>query len=167
MKWFFRGIALIFGLFALAIAAGALMPATVTLERSVEIDADMEDVSDALTDLRGWPDWSPLIPQGTEIAVADEQSAAWQEGAGIGSVELVQGGDDALVRADVVTDGDLRKLTFALIQDGAVTTVLLMQEQAFGGFPFMDRLRGRMRQGAETRDLEASLDRLKTLLEDR
>lgn len=177
MKWLLRGIFLIFLLFAGVIAAGYFMSATHSVEHSIEIDAYPEDVFPFINNLQAYSQWSPLYAQIMDAQIvyggAGEgigQTMAWQGSAGaypFGSQEIIQSQPGEFVQVKVNLAGREATATHAILplSSGAGVTVLTKSDIELGGFPYLDRVRTKMRQGWYTAQFEQSLIRLKTVSE--
>ncbi len=177
MKWFIRGILLVILLFALTCIAGFFLPAVQTNERSVEISAYAEDVFARLNDLRSYAQWSPLQPalqganiiyDGPETGVG--QSMVWKGGAGehsFGAQEILQSHDLEFVQLSQNLAGREMTATHAILtqEAGERVIVLTKTESALGGFPYLSRVRAKLKAGAANQDLDAALARLKALSE--
>ncbi len=177
MKWLLRGIGLIICLFLLTCIIGLFLPATQTVERSVEVKAYPEDIFPLLNDLKAYSQWSPLhalltdaetIYGGAESGVG--QTMAWQNGTGaypFGSQEITQSQSSEFVRVQVNLSGKLATATHAILPspDGESVTVLTKSEIELGGFPYLERVRSKLRSGGLNSQFDNSLMRLKTISE--
>ncbi|WP_162143787.1 SRPBCC family protein [Hellea balneolensis] len=177
MKWLLRGIFAIFLIFGILIGVGFFMPATQSIERSIEVEAYPEDVFPFLNNLQAYSQWSPLYAQiadaqiiygGAEVGIG--QTMAWQGSAGnypFGSQEIIQSQAGEFVQVKVNLSGQEATATHAILPlaDGDGVTVLTKSEIALGGFPYLDRVRSRLRQGWFDDQFDQSLMRLKTISE--
>ena len=177
MKWLLRGIFLILLVFAGICTAGFFMPATQMVERSITIEAYPEDVFPFLNDLKLYSQWSPLYDRlrgaqivygGAETGIG--QTVAWQGGPKnllFGSQEIVQSQPGEFVQVKVNLAGRDATATHAILPlaEGEGVTVLTKSETALGGFPFLDRVAAKMRQGQREADFDIALKRLKTISE--
>jgi len=177
MKWLLRIIFVIFLIFGAVIVAGFFMPATQLIERSVEVDAYPEDVFPILNNLETYSQWSPLYAQISDAQLiyggADEgigQTMAWQGSEGaypFGSQEIIQSQPGEFVQVKVNLAGRDATATHAILPlaDGESVTVLMKSEIELGGFPFLERVRSKLRQGWYDEQFDQSLVRLKTISE--
>ena len=177
MKWLLRGIGLIIFSFVAICVVGFFLPSTQTIERSVQVDAYPEDIFPFLNDLTAYPQWSPLHTQllnaemifgGADLGVG--QTMAWQKGDGnypFGSQEITQSQEGEFVQVTANLSGQKITATHALLpsEDGERVTVLTKSELELGGFPYLERVRAKLRQSALNKDFDASLLRLKTISE--
>jgi len=179
MKWLLRIIFVIFLSFAAVVTAGYFMPATQTVERSVEVDAYPEDIFPYLNNLKAYSQWSPLHQLLTNAEFvyggADQgvgQSLAWQGGSGdfpIGSQEIIQSEPGQFVQLKLNLGGRQASATHAILEndqdpDGPVT-VMTRVEVPLGGFPYLQRVRAKLQQAGWERQFDAALLRLKRLSE--
>lgn len=176
MKWLLRGIGLIIFLFVAMCVIGFFLPNTQVIERSVEVKAYPEDVFPFLNDLTSYSEWSPLHAQliNAEIVYggADQglgQTMAWQKGDGqypFGSQEITQSQEGEFVQVKTNLSGQVITATHALLtEDGESITVLTKSELDLGGFPYLQRVRAKLRESALNQHFDASLTRLKTISE--
>lgn len=177
MKWLLRGIFLIFILFGVVITAGYFLPAMQSVERSIEIEAYPEDVFPFINNLQAYSQWSPLYAQISDAQIiyggADEgigQTMAWQGSAGnypFGSQEIIQSQVGEFVQVKVNLSGRDATATHAILPlaSGEGVTVLTKSEIELGGFPYLDRVRSKLRQGWFDAQFDQSLTRLKTVSE--
>jgi len=177
MKWLLRGIFLIFLIFAGVITAGYFMPSVQMIERSIEIDAYPEDVFPFINDLQAYSQWSPLYAQITDAQIVyggadtgNGQTMAWQGSAGdypFGSQEIIQSQAGEFVQLKVNLSGRVATATHAILplEDGKGVTVLTKSEIELGGFPYLNRVRTKLRQGWFDDQFDQSLTRLKTISE--
>lgn len=176
MKWFFSIILGIFALFLGVCLVGFFLPETLSVERSSTVEAYAEDVFPYLNDLdnyRGWAaldkrlDNTTIVSGGSEEGVGQKQ--IWQEGpAGFefGSREIVQSQSNEFVQIDVNIMGRAISVTYAIFDNGDGTvTVLSKREMEQPGFPYLGRIKNMRRNSGLTEDLDASLSRLKLLVE--
>ena len=177
MKWFIRGILLVILLFLGICIAGFFLPAVQTSERSVEIKAHDEDVFARLNDLRSYEQWSPLQPalQGANIIydgpdMGVGQSMVWKDGSGehsFGAQEILQSSDLEFVQLSQNLAGRELTATHAILTQGSGEGVIVLTktETALGGFPYLSRVRAKLKAGAANQDLDAALSRLKAICE--
>lgn len=177
MKWLLRGIGLIIFLFVVTCVVGFFLPSTQTVERSVQVDAYPEDVFPFLNDLHAYSQWAPLYAQivdaQTVYGGADSgvgQTMAWQNGSGaypFGSQEVSQSLQGEFVQVTVNLSGQFVTATHAILpsEDGESVTVLTKSEMRLGGFPYIQRVRAKLRQGGLNKQFDRSLKRLKTITE--
>ncbi|MDA8708148.1 SRPBCC family protein [Hellea sp.] len=177
MKWLLRIIFVIFLIFGAVIITGFFMPATQLIERSVEVDAYPEDVFPILNDLETYSQWSPLHAQIADAQIiyggADEgigQTMAWQGSEGaypFGSQEIIESQPEEFVQVKVNLAGREATATHAILPlpDGESVTVLTKSEIDLGGFPYLARVRSKLRQGWYDDQFDQSLVRLKTISE--
>ena len=172
MKWFFRISAVIFALFGLIVIVGATQSEVQVIERSAVIDADAGAVFDQVDDLRQQARWSHAAP-GPDVppsALAFGQqsgagaSAAWEGPKGVGSAEILQSVEPGLVLVSVQTGARAAVLTYAIAEEGGQTLIVARQEREFGGFPYLDRVAAKLREGRDTAAIDASLAQLATLV---
>jgi len=176
MKFFFGSVVAIFGLFIAACIAGFFMPATLSVERSLKLEAYPGDVFPYLNDLRLYKDWSALdqkignttlIQGGAETGVG--QSQIWQNGPDdleFGTREILQSQENEFVQIRLNISGHDTTTTHAIFDNEDETiTVLSKRELPQPGFPYLARLRTlRVKPNLEA-DLDAALSRLKILVE--
>jgi len=177
MKWLLRGIFLIFFIFAAMVTAGYFMPPIQLIERSIEIEAYPEDVFPFINNLQAYNQWSPLYAQITDAQIVyggaesgNGQTMAWQGSAGaypFGSQEIIQSQSGEFVQVKVNLSGRAATATHAILlqDDGNGVTVLTKSEIELGGFPYLDRVRTKLRQGWFNNQFDQSLMRLKTISE--
>jgi len=177
MTWLLRGIGLIILLFVAICAFGFFLTDTQTIERSIEIEAYPEDVFPYINDLRAYSQWAPLHAQliGPQIVYggADAgvgQTMAWQNGSGaypFGSQEIVQSQPGEFVQVQANLSGRAATATHAILlsEDGESVTVLTKSDIPLGGFPYLERVRSKLRTGWFNDQFDASLMRLKTISE--
>jgi hypothetical protein len=177
MKWLLRGIFLVFLIFAGLIVGGYFLPATQLIERSIEIDAYPEDVFPFMNNLQAYSQWSPLYAQIQDAQIVyggaeagKGQTMAWQGSQGaypFGSQEIVQSQAGEFVQVKVNLSGRTATATHAILpleeRDGV--TVLTKSEIELGGFPYLERVRTKLRQGWFNDQFDQSLMRLKTVSE--
>lgn len=177
MKWLLRGIFLIFLTFAGIVIAGYFISPVQLIERSIEIEAYPEDVFPFINDLQAYSQWSPLYAQIVDAQIiyggADSgngQTMAWQGSAGdypFGSQEIIQSQAGEFVQVKVNLSGRAATATHAILplEGGNGVTVLTKSEIELGGFPYLDRVRTKLRQGWFNDQFDNSLKRLKTISE--
>jgi len=177
MKWLLRGIFAIFLIFGAMIVVGFFMPATQLVERSIEVDAYPEDVFPFINNLQAYSQWSPLYAQIADAQIiyggAEEgigQTMAWQGSEGnyaFGSQEIIQSQAGEFVQVKVNLSGRDATATHAILPlaSGDGVTVLTKSEIALGGFPYLDRVRSKLRQSWFDEQFDQSLMRLKTVSE--
>jgi len=177
MKWLLRGIFLTFGLFVLVCGAGFFMPSTQSVERSIIVDAYPEDVFPFLNDLSIYSQWSALHQQieGAQIVYGGAESGigqtmAWQNGGKsypFGSQEIIQSQAGEFVQIKVNLAGRAATATHAILPltNAEGITVLTKSEIDLGGFPYLERVRAKTKQGWYDEQFDISLQRLKTISE--
>ena len=177
MKWLLRGIFLIFLIFAGLITAGYFMPPIQSIERSIEIEAYPEDVFPFINDLQSYSQWSPLYEQISDAQIVyggaeagNGQTMAWQGSSGtypFGSQEIIQSQAGEFVQVKLNLSGQSATATHAILplDNGNGVTVLTKSEIELGGFPYLDRVRTKLRQGWFDSQFDQSLMRLKTISE--
>lgn len=177
MKWLLRGIFLIFFIFAAIVTAGYFIAPTQSIERSIDIAAYPEDVFPFINDLQAYSQWSPLYAQISDAQIVyggaesgNGQTMAWQGSAGaypFGSQEIIQSQDGEFVQVKVNLSGSTATATHAILplENGAGVTVLTKSEIELGGFPYLDRVRTKLRQSWFDEQFDQSLVRLKTISE--
>jgi len=95
---------------------------------------------------------------------------AWQGSEGaypFGSQEIIQSQSGEFVQVKVNLSGRAATATHAILplEDGNGVTVLTKSEIELGGFPYLDRVRTKLRQGWFDKQFDQSLMRLKTVSE--
>lgn len=155
MKWLFRIIGLILTLFVGLCIAGAFLPAMQRVETMVSLPVEAEDIYYMMSDLQTYPEWSGVGGPDSEWVYggADEgvgQTAAWQAGDQVGSLEILQTAPGEFVRVRVIGPMGERTVTLALTEEAETTAFLLQSERQLGGFPYFGRLAG-LRQKAVTK----------------
>ena len=178
MKWLFRGILAILLTFIVCCVIGFFLPAKQIIEAHLLVDSYSEDVFAELSDLRGYPAWfhgfedvdeGQIIYAGTERGLG--QSAAWRQsskrGENFGNLKILQSQTDELVSLRHEDGPQNINMTYALQIDETGETVLLLAryEKPLGGFPYLSRLRAKLAAGRTRKDLNASLQKLKTIIE--
>lgn len=177
MKWFIRGIFLVIFLFIVTCIIGFFLPAIQTHERSAEINAYAEDVFLYLNDLHSYQEWSPLQPalkganiiyDGPDMGVG--QSMVWKGGTGehsFGAQEILQSHELEFVQLSQNLAGREVTATHAILtqETGEGVIVLTKTESALGGFPYLSRVRAKLKAGSANQDLDAALSRLKAISE--
>lgn len=177
MKWLLRGIFLIFFIFAAIVTAGYFMPPVQSIERSIEIEAYPEDVFPFINNLQAYSQWSPLYAQISDAQMVyggaesgNGQTMAWQGSAGsypFGSQEIIQSQEGEFVQVKVNLSGREATATHAILpmENGRGVAVLTKSEIELGGFPYLDRVRTKLRQGWFNDQFDQALKRLKTVSE--
>ena len=177
MKWLLRIIGLIILLFIAICAVGFFLPSTQTIERSIEVEAYPEDVFPYLNNLQLYSQWSPLYAQLTEAEIiygggdaGVGQNMAWQNGSGaypFGSQEIMQSQPGEFVQVKANLSGRDATATHALLQNdtGDSLTILTKSDIELGGFPYLERVRSKLRSGWFNDQFDAGLMRLKTISE--
>ena len=177
MKWLLRIIGLIILLFIAICAVGFFLPGTQTIERSIEVEAYPEDVFPYLNNLQLYSQWSPLYAQLSEAEIiygggdaGVGQNMAWQNGSGaypFGSQEIVQSQPGEFVQVKANFSGRDATATHALLQNdtGESLTILTKSDIELGGFPYLERVRSKLRSGWFNDQFDAGLMRLKTISE--
>lgn len=177
MKWLLRGIFLIFLIFAGLIVVGYFISPVQLIERSIEVEAYPEDVFPLINNLQTYNQWSPLHAQIADAQIVyggadagNGQTMAWQGSEGtypFGSQEIIQSQPGEFVQVKANLSGRAATTTHAILplDDGSGVTVLTKSEIELGGFPYMDRVRTKLRQGWFDDQFDQSLIRLKTISE--
>jgi len=177
MKWLLRAIGLIFLLFAAIVTAGYFLPDVQTVERSTTIEAYPEDVFPFINNLQAYSQWAPLYAQIADAQIvyggADEgvgQTMAWQGSQGaypFGSQEIIESAPGEYAKVKVNLSGREATATHAILplEGGSGVTVLTKSDIALGGFPYLDRVRTKVRQGWYDDQFDRALMRLKTVSE--
>ena len=166
----------VFGLFIAACAVGFYMPETLEVERSTTVGAYEEDIFPYLNDLKQYQSWAALDAKldGTQILTGGAESGlgqnqAWQDGPKgyeVGSREIVQESAPEFVQLRVTVNGEETTTTHAVFRNpDDIVTVLSKREIPQPGFPYINRLRGRLMKPKIGKSLEAALSRLKTQVE--
>lgn len=183
MKWLFRAILAILFVFALCCAIGFFLPKTQIVETHISLTAYPDEIYAELNDLRGYPAWfhgldrvdaGQIIYAGAERGLG--QSAAWRlegETVQFGNLEILQAQTDSFVTLRHEQGAQTISLSYAVLLEDALPAsdeaVILSAryEKLLGGFPYLSRLRSKLRQGGITKDLDNSLRRLQSLIEAR
>ena len=95
---------------------------------------------------------------------------AWQNGSGaypFGSQEIVQSQPGKFVQVKANLSGRDATATHALLQNdtGESLTILTKSDIELGGFPYLERVRSKLRSGWFNDQFDAGLMRLKTISE--
>ena len=165
MKAFFASVGAVFAVFLAVIAWGAVLPATLVVERSAALDAAPADVFDVLEDLGTYPEWSRHLPPGSVPAfgerIGEGAALAWDQGGDAGSVEVMQSVPLELVRLGVQQGRRDAVATLAIAEgaDGG-TVIVSRDERRLGGFPFLSRVRAKLAAGGVEAQMDTELDRL-------
>lgn len=164
-------------LFAGLATLGYFSPATMTVERTVTIDAEPDDVFPFINDLSKYSLWSPLhaaigdaeifyggAPNGTG------QTSVWKSPDSsfpFGTQEIVASQFPEFVQLEVSLAGRPVSSFYGLNEDpendGIV--VLMDTEYGLGGFPYIQRLLAKRQIPEMERTFDESLQKLKTLSE--
>ncbi len=179
MKWIIRIFGAIIGAFVLAGVIGSFMPKDISVERSIQVYGQPEDIFRYFSDLEDYQAWSPW--QGTNtlehyvVGGADEgvgQRAAWEcseIGCLPGTQEITIIHYPEFVQANLNLGGKDADATYALMtaenNDGSVT-VLVKVDLNVGGFPFVQRLLTFNQKSDLENRLDAALLRLKGLIKE-
>lgn len=176
MKIFFASVAAILGLFLLACIGGLFMSATLTVERSIVMDAHADDVFPYLEDLEYYQNWSVLneklgdtrlITGGADIGTG--QTQAWQDGPQgyeFGSREILQSQPGEFVQIEMNIAGrNITKTHAVFLNEDDTVTVLSKQELSQPGFPYIGRLRRIVVKPSIESDIDKALARLKVQVE--
>lgn len=168
MKWVVRIFGSIIGLFALTAIYGVFQSPSLSVERSVDVFAQPDDVFIYLESLEDQGIWSPwysadsigeFIVGGSEEGVG--QKAVWTCATteclpGTQEISVIQYPE--FVQASLNLDGRPADATYALMSgensDGSLT-ILMKIEMDVGGFPFVQRAF----KFRERRAMEQRLDR--------
>ncbi len=177
MKWFIRITGAIILLFVGLCVIGFFMPSNQTTERTININAAPDDVFHFITDLREHSQWSNLHVNNPDLQIAFGgaeygvgQTAAWKTESpqsSTGIQEIIESRPPEFVRTIVNIDGLEGSATFAITpsEDESSVSVLMREEISLGGFPYIQRLTARLGQAKINTDFDASLERLKTVVE--
>jgi len=186
MKWILRTILVILIVFAGLIGIGFFLPATQIVERHIEIDAYAEDVYPLIDDLRVSVTWDVGAERGSQIEniafggpdSGVGQTAAWQTNQTppvTGTREIIESQSPEFVRSESNLNGVLTTQTFAISDfaetdagvDGSSESVdvLLRTELELDGFPYLDRITAKIKEGGVKSKLDRTLKRLKTSAE--
>jgi len=153
------------------------MPPVQSIERSIEIEAYPEDVFPFINDLQTYSQWSPLHAEIADAEIiyggaeaGNGQTMAWQGSTGtypFGSQEITQSQAGEFVQVKVNLSGRAATVTHAILplDDGNGVTVLTKSETELGGFPYLDRVRTKLRKSWFDDQFDQSLMRLKTVSE--
>ena len=179
MKWFFRIIGLIFLAFAALVIWGYFISPSLTVERSLQVDAYPEEVFEFLEDLEAFNRWSPWFardPDADYIFGAVEYGVGatviWRargetadDASEISSQEIIAAQAPEFVQSSLLLNGVPASATYALspIDDG--TLVYVQFERELGGFPYVARLRKGGMEKALGAEFDTALARLKTIVE--
>jgi len=166
----------VFGLFIVACAVGFYLPATLEIERSTIVSAYEEDIFPYLNDLKQYQSWAALDARLRETTVLTGgaesglgQTQAWQDGPKgyeVGSREIVQESAPEFVQLRVTVNGEETTTTHAVFRNPDDTvTVLSKREIPQPGFPYINRVRGRLTKSQIGKNLETALSRLRTQIE--
>ena len=175
MKWIFRSIFIILGLFILAGIIGAMRPSEIGTEQLKVIDAAPEDIFPYFNNLETHVFWSPWLTGDPQIDIVyggppngRGQTMAWRSAnaaIGIGTQEIAESQPGSFVRADMQTEKQGLVMTYAVSENDAGETEALMGAQIdLGGFPFVQRLFAASRLKALDEKLAGGLDTLETVL---
>lgn len=176
MKLFLISVLSIFLIFIGGCVAGFFMPNTLTVERSIVMDAYIDDVFPYLEDLEQHQNWAALdlylgntaiITGGADYGTG--QTQAWQNGPEdyeFGSREIVQSQAGEFVQISLNIAGKSSLMTHALTSNQD-ETVTVLSNHAFPqpGFPYLGRLRQYLVKSGRERELDAALLRLRTIVE--
>ncbi len=171
MKAFFITVLTVFLIFIGTAIAGFLMPNTLAIERSIEMDAYSDDVFPYLGNLEYYKDWSVLDHKLGNTALitggADEgtgQSQAWQNGPKgyeFGSREIVQSQPGEFVQINLNIVGEESLMTHAMTTNSdGIVTVLSLHEIPQPGFPYVARLRRYLVKSGYEALMDDALNRL-------
>lgn len=149
MKWLFRIIALVLLVFIGLCVAGAFLPSSQRVDRTITLPVDAEDIYSMISDLRSYPEWSGIggpdsdwVFGNAEIGVG--QSAAWQvqddNNHQFGSLEILQLEVNEYVRIQTVGPLGEYTITLAINETTQETAFLLQAERDLGGFPYFGRI---------------------------
>ena len=176
MKWIFRSIFIILGLFIVAAIVGAMRPSEVGTEQLVEIDAAPEDIFPYFNNLETHMYWSPWLSGDEDISIVyggppngRGQTMAWRSNKaeiGVGTQEIAESQNGVFVRADMETHKHSLVMTYAVSENDAGETVALMGAQTdLGGFPFVQRLFAGRRMAALDAKMAGGLEALRDIVE--
>jgi len=177
MKWLFRVIFLVFLLFISLMGLGYISSATITVERSILIGAEADDVFPYLNDLSKYELWSPLHAQigDAEIFYGGApngvgQTSVWKSPESaypFGTQEIVASQFPEFVQLDVSLAGRPASSFYGLSEEtgnGGVI-VLMDTEYNLGGFPYIQRLLAKRQIPQAEQAFDEALLRLKTVAE--
>lgn len=177
MKWIIRLVLLVIALFIGGMIAGYFRPAMLTVERSIQIDAQPFDVFPYLNDLTQhelWTHWAQIDPDmqivygGPGAGVG--QRMVWKSDhprVGNGSEIIMESVEGSFVRTQLEHSGEAVTGTYALIEnDTGGVTVLMGLETHLGGFPYIQRLFASSVDSQTGQEFERALDNLKGLIDE-
>ncbi len=161
----------------MAAIAGYFASSTLSVERSVVVYAQPDDVFSYLADLEDYQAWSPwqgerghgdYIVGGSAYGVG--QRAAWTCNdvtclPGTQEIQVVH--EPEFVQADLYLDGLTAKATYALMLSETADeslTILVKIDLDAGGFPYVQRLLTFNRKRAMQSQLDRGLSRLENLI---
>ena len=178
MRLFFKIIGAIFLLFLALVIGGYFASPTLTVERQIYIDAPAEDIFPYLNDLELFAQWSPWTAGRPDVSYVYGDaidgvgaSVMWRSSdavnAAISSQEIISSQAPEFVQSTLLLNAEPASVTYALLPDeaGDSVGVFIQFEKDAGGFPYMQRLLKRGDKASLSRDFDAALLRLKTILE--
>jgi hypothetical protein len=179
MKWFFRVIGIVFLLFVGMMTAGFLSSKTLSVERSLEIQAFGDEIYEYLEDLEAAQQWSPWAAEapdadfifgGADYGVG--ANVVWRtpgvtanDAAVINSQEIIAAQPPEFVQTVLLLNGERASATYAVTPTETGSLVYIQFERDLGGFPYLQRLRKGGAAKAMGTDFELALTRLKTIAE--
>jgi len=177
MKWLFRIIFLVLLIFAGLVAFGYFSPSKISVQRSIHIDAEAEDVFPFINDLSKYKLWSPLHAQigDAEIFYGGApngvgQTSVWKSPESaypFGTQEIVASQYPEFVQLDVSLAGRSASSFYGLSDDTEKEGVIILMDTDYGlgGFPYIQRLLAKRQIPQTEQTFDAALLRLKTLVE--
>ncbi len=179
MKWFFRIIGLIFLAFAALMVWGYFISPTLTVERSLQVDAYSEEIFDYLEDLEAFNRWSPWFARDPDadyvfgaVDYGVGATVVWRargetadESGQISSQEIIAAQAPEFVQSSLMLNGVPASTTYALSPMDDGTLIYIQFERELGGFPYIERLRKRGMEKSLGAEFDAALARLKTIVE--
>jgi len=179
LKWVLRIFGSIIGLFALAALAGFFASPNVSVERSIDVFAQPEDVFYYLENLEDHYNWSPWHNEETvdEFIVGGADSGVGQRAAWTcSSTDCLPGTQEIsvlqypeFVQAQLNLGGRSADATYALMSgensDGSLT-ILFKVDMQIGDFPYVQRLFKFRERAAMEQRLDKALDDLTVLIKE-
>ncbi len=154
------------------LAAGLLLPGTVEVTRSVEIDAPPEAVFPLLNDLEAWAEWTPWGEVESRVEGPSSGPGArrsWDDPRmGSGSLAIVAADPPRRVGYLVeVEDGAIRFEGALTVEEAGDGSTVIWTERADVGWNPLLRWTALAIDDSQGRQLEESLERLKDVAESR
>lgn len=175
MKWAIRSVLLVLVLFVCGMVVGYFRPESITVERSIEIDADAYDVFPYLNDLTEhmqWASWAQIDPD-MEVVFGGPPAGVGQRMVwisenpyvGNGSEIIMESVDGLFVRTQLEHAGEAITGSYALQSEGQGEVVVLIGiDTHLGGFPYIQRLFAGGIDAKTGAAFEQSLENLKALV---